>query len=377
MRRPSRSGLLGLLLVVVAGALLAQAPGGDAPGPSSERLEALRREIEELEGRLQNLSATSSSLEAQLGRLGLEIQLQERKVAEAGAAVEQTSKQIQAAEGRIGELEGQLQERRKSLSSRLRGLYQMGRSGPLRWIFAAQAGADPLPAVRLVRYLARRDGKAVERYQQTANELGAERDRLAAQRDQLSSWQQQERLRRDKLASLSNEQRQMLATTDRERRNLAQRAADLAGEATRLGSLVADLAESATPLAGTPIENFRGALAWPVEGTVVEHFGVQLDPRYGTQVPHNGVALAVAKGAAVRAVYPGKVVYAAPFEGLGPTVILLHPGRMFSLYAGFSRLTAAKGKMVTLGQTLGTATERVYFEIRAENRPIDPEGWFR
>ena len=63
-------------------------------------------------------------------------------------------------------------------------------------------------------------------------------------------------------------------------------------------------------------------------------FGPRLDPRYGTRVPHDGVDIATVPGEPVRLVYPGRVVYAADFEGYGPTVVVQHAGRAFTLYAG-------------------------------------------
>jgi septal ring factor EnvC (AmiA/AmiB activator) len=76
-------------------------------------------------------------------------------------------------------------------------------------------------------------------------------------------------------------------------------------------------------------------------------------------------------------VYPGKVLFAAPFEGYGLTAVVFHPGRVFTLYAGLSELRKAKEDMVSLSDTVGLATDKLYFEIRVENRPDDPLLWLR
>jgi septal ring factor EnvC (AmiA/AmiB activator) len=95
-------------------------------------------------------------------------------------------------------------------------------------------------------------------------------------------------------------------------------------------------------------------------------------------VPHNGVDIAVAAaGAPVKAVFPGKVLYAAPFQGYGNTVIVQHPGRVFTLYAGLSSMRVGKEDMLSLGDTVGLASDKLYFEIRVENRPEDPLSWLR
>jgi septal ring factor EnvC (AmiA/AmiB activator) len=95
-------------------------------------------------------------------------------------------------------------------------------------------------------------------------------------------------------------------------------------------------------------------------------------------VPHNGIEIAPeGRPAPVRAVYPGKVLYAAPFEGYGPTVVMHHAGRVFTLYAGLAELRVRQGDVLELGDPVGTAAGRLYFELRSENRPEDPVGWLR
>jgi septal ring factor EnvC (AmiA/AmiB activator) len=106
-------------------------------------------------------------------------------------------------------------------------------------------------------------------------------------------------------------------------------------------------------------------------------FGPRLDPRYRTKVPHNGVTLQTQPGAQVKAVFPGKVAFAAPFQGFGQTVIVQHAGRAFTLYAGLGQPETRQGAVLSLGQVLGVAGEQLYFEIRIENRPQDPLLWLR
>ncbi len=159
---------------------------------------------------------------------------------------------------------------------------------------------------------------------------------------------------------------------------LTTRTAELADRERKLANFL-DFLYGRTPgnPAGTPMQQFRGVLDWPAEGKVTEGFGQILDPRYKTKVPHNGVDLAVAPGAEVQAVFAGKVLYAAPFQGYGNTVIVQHPGRVFTLYAGLSALRVGKEDMLSLGDAVGLASDKLYFEIRVENRPEDPLGWLR
>jgi murein hydrolase activator len=339
------------------------------------RLDALRAEIAGLEARLANLGQAQSNLTQQIERIDLEVRLQEKRLAEAGAAYGLAVERVGAAERRLVGLEAELAAARAALGGRVARLYQLGRQGYWRLLLEPEARRDVLDAVRWVRFLARRDARALARYEETFRQVRAERDQLASQRDEAAGWRERERARRLELAAARSEQARLLALTEQERRNLATQAVALVDEARQLAELVADVSAGEAPLAGTPMQRFRSALPLPVAGTVRVRFGTQLDPRYGTRVPHNGWELLTASGAPVRAIYPGRVLYAAPVANRGTTVIVLHPGKMYSLYAGLARVEVKKGEAVTMGARLGQATDKLYFEIRAEDRPVDPQGW--
>ena len=80
----------------------------------------------------------------------------------------------------------------------------------------------------------------------------------------------------------------------------------------------------------------------------------------------NFASLEMGKLYQLQAVFAGKVVFAAPFQGYGNTVILLHPGRVFTLYAGLSDLKVGREGMLSLGDVVGLSTDKLYFEIPNE-----------
>ncbi|MDP9122930.1 MAG: peptidoglycan DD-metalloendopeptidase family protein, partial [Acidobacteriota bacterium] len=195
----------------------------------------------------------------------------------------------------------------------------------------------------------------------------------------MEDWLARERIRRRELLEVRARKAALLARVERESRDLSARASQLTEKEQKLAAFL-DLLygrQSGGSLAGAPMQELRGVLDWPVRGQVTGRFGPRLDPRYQTRVPHNGIDIATTPGAEVRAVFPGKVLFAAPFEGYGPTVVVLHPGRVFTLYAGLAELKTSREGMVSLGDVVGLAADRLYFEVRVENRPEDPLIWFR
>jgi septal ring factor EnvC (AmiA/AmiB activator) len=344
-----------------------------------EQLAAIRGEIGRLQQRLERARREQSGLEGELAATSLDLELHQQRLAEASAAAGIAASRQAASERQVRALAAALEASRRSCRRQLTALYSFGRQGYLRLLLLLEADDDRLlPSIRLMRYLARRDREAIERLQETERRLAAERDRLAAERQDLERWIGREQSRRRELVAARRRQAALLARVERERRDLASRASELADKERKLARFLDLLyGNSGDALAGTPMQQFRGVLDWPVRGRLSERFGPRLDPRYHTRVPHNGIDVATTPGAEVRAVFPGKILFAAPFEGYGLTVVVHHPGRVFTLYAGLSELRKTRDDMLSLGEVVGLAANRLYFEIRAENRPEDPLSWLR
>ncbi len=358
--------------------LLLAAPLAAEADPREAELAEIRRSIARLETRVAAMRGRETSIEDRLQRVGVELELQEIQLTEATAAHQLAAARADDAETEIARLEAALVEIRDDLRRRIAGLYRLGRQGYLRLFLSLDPDADLLPAIRQLRFLVRRDRTTIERYTETRDRLATERQRLATERREMALWQAREQERRDTLATSRRRQQRLLAQVTRERQQLIEEARELQEKERRFARLIESLSGGLLkPLDGAPIQDFRGALDWPFRGEVTSPFGPRLDPRYRTEVPHNGIDVATAAGAEVRSIFPGQVLYSSQFEGYGPMVVLHHPGRAFTLYAGLAELTVAKGDTLDLGAVLGTATEVLYFEIRVDGKPHDPLEWLR
>ena len=94
-------------------------------------------------------------------------------------------------------------------------------------------------------------------------------------------------------------------------------------------------------------------------------------------MPHNGIDIATPAGAEVKSIYPGQVLYSAEFEGYGPMVVVHHPGRAFTLYAGLAELRVVKEDELQLGTVLGDRDGPPLLRDRIDNEPQDPIEWLR
>ncbi len=358
--------------------LLTAGSAGEEPPSRDEELAAIRGEIVRLEAELERARAEEMDLTGALRRTRLEVALQEERVAEAVTARDLVAADLAATEAEVAALAERLQRLQRQLEDEVVWLYRLGRSGYLRLVVSITTRDDFLPVLRTVRFLALRTARLRQDTLDTAGRLADQREALTRERADLDAWVEREASRSGELERIRRRQQYLLTRAGRERSELAARAGVLADKERKLARLLDALyGRSGEPLGGTPITEFRGALDWPARGAVVTRFGPRLDPRYGTRLPHNGVDIALASGAEVRAVFPGKVLFAAPFAGYGPTAVVHHPGRVFTLYAGLAALRVGEGDVLSLGQVIGTAAGDLYFEIREENRPQDPLSWLR
>ena len=91
-----------------------------------------------------------------------------------------------------------------------------------------------------------------------------------------------------------------------------------------------------------------------------------------------------AQGQAVNAVFAGQVVYSDWMTGFGNLIMIDHGGGYLSLYGHNQALLKSPGETVmqgeqiaTLGNSGGELENALYFEIRHQNKPINPSNWCR
>ncbi len=136
-----------------------------------------------------------------------------------------------------------------------------------------------------------------------------------------------------------------------------------------------------TSLSSTSLKNYENKLAWPLIGNIRHHFGEKIKR---SDLSWNGILIAAKEGQAVHAVYPGKVVFADWLQGFGFTIIIDHDGKFMSLYAHNRSLQKNLQQEVKIKETIaiagnsgGFSESGLYFELRHNGKPINPENWLK
>ncbi len=115
----------------------------------------------------------------------------------------------------------------------------------------------------------------------------------------------------------------------------------------------------------------------PLEGSIlIKKFGIYIDPIYKFKIFNKSITLkAPYKGAKVRSVLDGKIVFAENSGGmLGKVVIIAHPNNIHTIYAKLSRLAPniKVGRRVSKGSVIGKVDSSLMFEVTKNHKHINP-----
>lgn len=128
-----------------------------------------------------------------------------------------------------------------------------------------------------------------------------------------------------------------------------------------------------------PFDSMKGKLDWPVQGEIITRFGTE---KKEGKLRWNGVRIAAVAGSEVLAISPGKVIFADWFRNLGLLIIIDHGDAYMSLYGHNESLARQAGDFVKqgeqiarVGDTGGQTETALYFEIRQQGTPLNPDLW--
>jgi septal ring factor EnvC (AmiA/AmiB activator) len=131
-------------------------------------------------------------------------------------------------------------------------------------------------------------------------------------------------------------------------------------------------------LADSTFGRLKGRLPLPLQGKIVGRFGKTFDSGSGLNIFKKGIEIASAADSEVRAISPGKIVYAGEMPSYGRLAIVDHGDHFYSICGHLGGLAKKVGDSVGQGEKIGVSDSSgtpIYFEIRAKNIPVDPMQW--
>jgi septal ring factor EnvC (AmiA/AmiB activator) len=370
-----------LLSWVSFAAIHAQTQPGDRTAAEAaarrvaERMRALQAEADQL-------ASQARTVMGDLRKLEIERDLASERAKQAEAQVAAAEGELKAVNERLATLEKRRIAALPDLRGRFVEMYKRGRGSYARMLAGVRDLREFGRATRAVASLAHINQQRIDDHRRTLEALRKERADVQEKTRGLQARRAEAERARSAAERALNARSALLAEIDRRRDLNAQLAGELLVAQERLEAAIKNVA-AGQPLesVSVPIAPFRGALEWPVVGTVTGRFG-QSDQARGGSV-RNGIEIAAPEGTPVRAVHPGTVGFADTFTGFGTLVILDHGANHYSLYGYLSSADVERGQRIEAGDELGrvgfapAGSAALYFEVRVDGRSVDPVKWLK
>jgi septal ring factor EnvC (AmiA/AmiB activator) len=397
MMRRHRGALIVALLLATSSLPSFAQPRRDDPLQSERRkLEHTQKQLREEREKAADARRRETSLLAELEKIDRRLADKQRDVARLDGRVQRVQAEIQGLRGEIQKLEASRGGQQDALARRLRTIYKIHNHGVALPLILAEDAVARAAVIRQLGTLAALDARLIRDYRVTSDNLADRKGREEARQHELATLRAEAKREQAEVDQDAGRRRVLLARVRDERAYHERVVGELTEASRRLETFIRDLQAKQRRIAKAPpsrtpgdtpsvgFGELRGRLPWPASGRVLTAFGPQVHPRFGTKTFRNGVDIEAREGADVAAVYAGHVVYTGWFKGYGNLIILDHGHEYYTLYAHVAEILVKEGDDVrpahrigTVGDTGSLGGPRLYFEVRYQGKPQDPEQWLR
>ena len=355
-------------------------------------LKLLRAKIDREQKRTDALLRRKKEIQAALLRVTAEIEGVTRQKKEMLSSLKDVDALLLELKAGIIEVKKRIVKKKKAIDARVVGIYKMSRRVSIMdYLFKAASVAEFLKRAHFI-------GSIISKDRANLLELENYIEQLRTRTKKLRDYGLKKRKLLEDLAVHGRElegKKMEKATLLFEARNkqkiLAESLARLKRSAAYLERILAGVmgakasknagVKNANPL-GRGLKHLRGRLPLPVRGRVIRRFGKVHHEEFSDILFVKGLEYRTDLGEKVRAVAPGRVVFAKILPGYGNVVIVDHGLRYYSLYGRLASSIVREGELVKLGDVLAVLGDvdgkgrNFYFELRLKGKAIDPMGFF-
>ncbi|MSP91174.1 MAG: hypothetical protein EXR79_05135 [Myxococcales bacterium] len=372
-RGPAWPALVALRFAWLVGVLIS---GGERSAAAAEPGDVAARYAKVLQTELGLLEA--------LDRLDRDVIDLDTRLLRAGAERARAADVLTQTEMRRAKAAADLGVLQAAVRDRLRAVLRIAQWPTLRFALGAKDFAESVVKDRLLRRLLVADRARLQQYRERLRDLDRvtrERNVALAGLEKLDLDLHTERARAEQERS---DKVLLVQRIEEDRRFHESAVRDLDAAHRQLTARIATLQEWQERKYTFAL--VQGKLLPPVAGRVEVAFGDVRHPKFGTTTLHRGLDYRSwgAPGAAVRAVFWGRVAHVGWLTGYGETVILDHGRGWHTVYAHLEavrvevgQIIASRERLADVGASGSIKGRYLYFEIRHNGQPVDPADWFK
>ncbi|MBT3829840.1 MAG: peptidoglycan DD-metalloendopeptidase family protein [Gammaproteobacteria bacterium] len=372
-----------ILFLALLPVISAQAEQSVSQVEIEARLKALEKEISNYKETLDSTQGQKSEIEATLERNEQGINKLINEIDTIEKELDTTNDKVSSLTEKQKELLTVKSEQQYYIEQQVRAAYEIGSQEYLKVLLNQE---DPNEIARMLTYydyFNQARSRQIESYnltlldldrvtQELAEEtvvLESQRRALGAQQKSLTSVQKEKQMTLKALISQISTTGSALLKLEQDRGRLEQ----------LLDKLEESLANLDAPRSAQPFAGMQGKLLLPVEGRISHRFGNQ---RNQGKLRWHGIFINAAEGESVYAVHYGRVVFSDWLRGFGLLMIISHGEGYMSLYGHNQALFRETGDWVSAGEVIAAVGDSggqdktgLYFEIRIDGKPNNPQNW--
>ena len=374
---------LGLILVPV----LALAQG------EAEKLEALRSKLEGLRAKIAESEESRTEVRDQLRDSERAISEANRSLRALAARRAAAEEELKALTKRSQALETEIASRREELGRLLALRYLNGGQSGIKLLFSGDEPGRIARELHYYGYVSRAQADMIRELRANVARLKELEQGTRGRNTEIAAIESARRSERASLLREQAEHRKVLAKISSQLREQRRQVKHLERDESRLSRLVEELRKllaaaparlrnDKVPQPGGSDNSFAGlkkGLRLPIKGELANRFGAQ---RSDGGPPWKGLFIRSPAGQEVRAVAPGRVVFADWLRGFGNLLIIDHGKSYLTIYGNNESVLKRVGDMVGTGDTVATVgasggnmESGLYFEVRHEGKAFDPMRW--
>ena len=414
--KPYLIGLSGLTALSVSLALWA--------APSENDTAQLQRQLQQAQQKLQQQQQQKQQLAGDINRTQSALQAASKELADLSAKQKQSANELAKLQQQLSRLQTQNQANKAQAQRLLNSQYKNKQPDALVLMLKNSNPNDKGRQMVYLRYLNQANEQVLKDLKQQVAQIDQQRQKINSQTTNLGKLQQQSAQAAKRLQNQHASQVQQSLALNQDIAKQQAHIQQLKQNEARLNQLLAALsrkqasknkiiatkpaqtkpnkpqtqpkatnknqlqgltnedlalsapAQNALTTAPNRFSQMQGRMGMPASGSVAGRFG-GARASGGTW---KGLFIAN-NGASVHSVAAGDVVYAASLAGYGNTVIVDHGSGYVTVYSGLAGVSVGAGQAVNARSVLGNSGRLpsgevgLYFEVRYQNRAMNPLSW--
>jgi septal ring factor EnvC (AmiA/AmiB activator) len=348
------------------------------PAEAKQQIQALQKDLKELNTWLKNLKSERSGVEKQLESKEKDIQELLKKIQTIQENLKKGEKQLSELRVQQRSLQLSIQQQNDQIAAQLRAVYRSGDEESIKLLLNGDDSEDSERLVQYNRYFSTARQSLINGFVNEVSDLNLVEKSIRSHRAQQAREEIALKEERTRLTGQQAERRNLLVKLNKELANGDKRSQQLLKDQKNLQDMLKRLDEALAdiqiPDPDVPFASQRGKLVRPLSK-------ISSLPTNGS-INLGGVTLRAQEGEPVRAIFQGRVVFSDWMRGFGFLLILDHGDGYMSLYGYNQSLLKDVGEWVgandvvaMAGSTGGRPDSALFFAIRHNGAPLKPLSW--